>query len=149
MSKRKPLAASKHHGPKIAGKAQRASRQVVRSPTDSVTTVAIESPSKRHNDDPKQEAPPVGNPVTMTATGLKNGFDVFSATANVRAYQAKLLEMAQADMQVAFEFVPRLATSKSPVEFLIVIGEFTSRRIFMFRKYANEMVELSVKRLTT
>jgi hypothetical protein len=37
----------------------------------------------------------------------------------VRAYQAKLLEMAQANMQFAFEFAQRLATIRSPVEFPI------------------------------
>jgi hypothetical protein len=74
-------------------------------------------------------------------------FDFSSATANVRAYQAKLVELTQVDMQFAFELAQRLATIRSPVEFISVIAEFTSKRIFMFRKYANEMVELSTKRL--
>ena len=54
---------------------------------------------------------------TMTDNSLSKGFDLFSATANVRAYQAKLLEMAQANMTFAFEFSLRLATIRSPVEF--------------------------------
>jgi hypothetical protein len=49
------------------------------------------------------------------------------ATANVRAYQAKLLEMAQANMQFALEFAQRFATVRSPVETLRVIEEFTSK----------------------
>jgi hypothetical protein len=147
MNKRKPAAASKHaRSPKIAAKAQRANQAVVRSPIDSrlrsVAAGSTESPPKRHNDS-KQEAPLVENPATalqddckqtMTDNDSKRGFDFSSATANVRAYQAKLLDMAQADMQFAFEFAQRLATIRSPVEFPRVIAEFTSRRIAMFMK---------------
>ena len=165
MSKRKPATASKHpHSPKIA--AQRANQSIVRSPKDSrlrsVAAGSTESPPKRH-DDSKQEAPLVENPATALvenpATALqddrkqtmrdidsKQGFDFSSTTANVRAYQAKLLEMTQANMQFAFEFAQRLATIRSPVEIISVIAEFTSRRIAMFRKYSIEMAELGTKR---
>ena len=173
MSKRNPATASKHaHSPKIAAKAQLAAQAIVRSPKDSrlrsVETGSTESLPKRHNAS-KQEAPLVENPVTalqqeaplvenpvtalqddckqtMTDNDSKKGFDFFSATANVRAYQAKLLEMAQANMQFAFEFAQRLATIRSPVEFLGVNAEFTSKRIAMFRKHSKEMAELSTKR---
>jgi hypothetical protein len=60
------------------------------------------------------------------------------ATANVPAYQAKLLEMAQANIQFAFEFAQRLVTIRSPVEFPSVIAEFTNKRIALFRKYSKE-----------
>ena len=63
-----------------------------------------------------------------------------------RAYQAKLLEVAQANMTFAFEFSQRLATIRSPVEFFTVIAEFTSKRIAMLGKYSKEMAELSTKR---
>jgi hypothetical protein len=161
MSKRKPATASKHaRSPKIAAKAQRATQAVVRSPKDSrlrsVAAGSTEAPPKPHFDS-KQEAPLVENPAsalqddckqTMTDNDSKKGFDFSSATANVRAYQAKLLEMAQANMQFGFEFAQSLATSKSPVELLSVIAEFTSKEIAMFRKYSKEMAELSTKRLT-
>jgi hypothetical protein len=154
MSKRKPATASKHaHSPKIA--AQRANQAIIRSPKDnrlrSVAAGSTESPPKRHNDS-KQEAPLVENPATslqddrkqtMRDNDSKKGFDFSSATENVRAYQAKLLEMAQANMQLAFEFAQRLATIRSPVEILSVIAEFTSRRIAMFQKYSVEIAELS------
>ena len=156
MSKRKP--ASKHaRSPKIAAKAHRAKQAIVRSPKHSrprsVAAGSTESPPERHNDS-KQEAPLVEKPATalqddckqtMTDNDSKKGF-VFSATANVRAYQAKLLEMAQANMQLAFEFAQRLATIRSPVEILSVIAEFTSKRIAMFQKYSIEMAELGTKR---
>jgi hypothetical protein len=144
MSKRKPATASKHApNPKIA-KAQRATQAIVRSPKDSRLRLAAagstESPPKRHNGS-KQVAPIVENPATalqddckqtMTDNDSKKGFDFSLATANVRTYQAKLLEMPQADMQFAFEFAQRLAAIRSPVEFPRVIAEFTSKRIAMF-----------------
>jgi Phasin protein len=170
MSKRTPATASKHaHSPKLTAKAQRAAQAIVRNPKDSrlrsVETGSTESLPKRHND-PKQEAPLVENPVTtlqqeaplvenpvtalqddckqtMTDNDSKKGFDFSSATANVRAYQAKLLEMVQANMQFSFEFAQRFATIRSPVEIPSVIAEFTSKRIAMFQKHSKEMAELS------
>jgi hypothetical protein len=103
----------------------------------------------------QQEAPLVENPVTalqdnfeqrVKGNDSKKGFDFSSVTANVRAYQAKLVEMAQANMQFAIEFAQRLAAIRSPVEFLSVNSEFTSRRLAMFLKHSKEMAELSTKR---
>jgi hypothetical protein len=160
MSKRKPATASKHaRSPKTAAKAHRANQAIVRSPKDdrlrSVAAGPTESPSKRHGNS-KQEAPLVENPATATLQDVSKqrmrdndsnkGFDFSSATANVRAYQAKLLEMAQANMQFALEFAQTFATVRSPVETLRVIEEFTGKRIAMFRKHSKEMVELSTKR---
>jgi len=161
MSKRKPATASKHfRSPKIAAKAQRAAQAVVRSPKDSHLRSAgagtTELPPKRP-DNSQQEALLVANPVTvsqddykqtMTDTGSKNGTNFSLAMANVPAYHAKLVEMAQANMQFAFEFAQRLAAIRSPVDFPIVIAEFTSKRIAMFGKYSKEMAELSTKRWT-
>jgi hypothetical protein len=163
MSKRKPATASKHpRSPKIAERSERANQDVVRSLEDSrprsVAAGPTESPPERHND-ARQEAPFVENPATALQTALqddckqtmadndsKKGFDFSSAMANVRAYQAKLLEVAQANMQFGFEFAQRLATIRSPVEFPSVIGEFTSKRVAMFQKYSKEMAELTTHR---
>ena len=166
MSKRKPATASKHaRSPKIAAKAQRATQAIVRSPKVRLRSVAADSaessPKPRNESKPvaplaiAMAPPPVAplvieNPVTALQedfiNSLSKGFDLSSATANVRAYQAKLLEMAQANMTFAFEFSQRLATIRSPLEFLNVIAEFTSKRIAMFGKYSKEMAELSAKR---
>ena len=159
MSKRKPATASKQaYSPKIAAKAQRATQAVVRSPKDSrlrpVGVRSTESPPKRH-DDSQQEALLVENPVTvlqddskqaMTDGDSNKGVDFSSATANVRAFQAKLQEIAQANMQFAFEFAQRLATIRSAVEFPSVIAEFTGKRIAMFRKHSTELAKLSIQR---
>ena len=166
MSARKPATASKHaHSPRIAAKAQRAAQAIVRSPKASVPrSVGADSnepPPKRH-EDAQQDALLVENPQLliknretasqddskqMTENDSEKGIDFLSsANANVRAYQAKLLEMAQANMQFAFEFAQRLAAIRSPVEFPSVIAEFTSKRIAMFRKHSTEMAELGSKR---
>jgi hypothetical protein len=165
MSKRKPPTASTHaHSTKIA--AQQASQAIIRSPKDSpqrsVAAGSTESPPEFHDDSKQEaplveklEAPLVEKPATalqddckqtMTDNDSKKGLVFSSPTANVRAYQAKLLEMAQAHMQLAFEFAQRLATIRSPVEILSVIAEFTSKRIAMFQKYSIEMAELGTKR---
>jgi Phasin protein len=165
MSKRKPATASKHaHSTKIA--AQQAKQAIIRSPKDSpprsVAAGSTESPPESHNDSKQQaplvekpEAPLIEKPATalqddckqtMTDNDSKKGSVFSSPMANVPAYQAKLLEMTQANMQLAFEFAQRLATIRSPVEILSVFAEFTSKRIAMFQKYSMEMAELGTKR---
>ena len=159
MSKRKPTSASKHSpGPKTA-KAQRSAQPVVESPKESgmplVAARQAASPPKTHVD-AKQAAPLVENPVAtleadrkipmMTADAAKKGFDLSTAAANVRAYQAKLQEIAQADMRFAFEFAQRLAAIRSPIEFPRLIAEFTSKRMAMLLGYSREMAELSAGR---
>ena len=151
MSKRKPATASKHaHRPKIAAKAQRAVQEIVRSPKDrhrpSDGARSTESSLQPHEDTALGEKTAAALQ-EMTQDDLKTGPDLLSsATANVRAYQAKLLEIAQANMQFAFEYAQRLATIRSPVEFPGIIAEFTSKRIAMFRKHSTELTELSTKR---
>ena len=166
MSRRKLATKSKHsRGPKIAAKAQRVAQAVVRSPKDnrrlpSVGAASTESHPERHN----EEEARVGDPMTAfheaplepATTAIKNGpnndptkgSDFSSVTANVRAFQAKLLEVAQANMQFGFEFAQRLATIKSPVEFISVTAEFTSKRSAMFLKHSKEIAESSIRMRT-
>jgi hypothetical protein len=159
MSKRNPATKSKYRrGPKIAAKAPRVAQTVVRSPKDNRLRAALtESIPERLNE---QEAL-VNDPTTAfqqearlePAIALQDdrnndstkGFDFSSVTANARAFQAKLLEVIQANMQFAFDFAQRLATIRSPVEFLTVTAEFTSKRSAMFLKHSKEMAELSIK----
>jgi hypothetical protein len=156
MSKHKPATASKHaRKPKVIAKAQRAKQAIVRSPKSSsfrsVTESSAESPSERHPDSPP-EASRVQNPATaaraIQTVGARNssiGLDFASATANVRAFQAKLLEISQVNMQFAFEFAQRFAAIRSPVEFFKVSEELTSKRITMFRKHSKEIAELGIQ----
>ena len=148
MRKRKPAMETKKHArsPKIAAQAQRATQAFVKSSKVRQRPVALEAVVPRFHNDPNPVVLPnvIANPVTtlqegfkqtMTDNSLSKGFDLFSATANVRAYQTKLREMAQANMTFAFDFTQRLATIRSPVEFLNVAAEFTSKRMAMFGKY--------------
>lgn len=132
----------------------------------SVAASPIESPLELH-DDSKQKAPivekqkdhpivenrvaalkaaaleaaalPDGGSQMMRDNNPKKVFDFSLATVSMQAYQATLLEVAQANIKFAFEFNQRLATIRSPFDFLAVIAEFTSRRIDMFGKHAKEM----------
>lgn len=156
MSKRKPATKSKHsRGPKIAAKAHRVAQDVVRSPKfnhlPSVGTASTDP--ARHN----EEEARVGDPMTaFHEARLEPAIAIqdepnndptkgSEATANVPAFQAKLLEVAQANMQFGFEFAERLATIKSPVEFLSVTAEFTSKRSAMFLKHSKEIAESSIR----
>jgi predicted nucleotide-binding protein len=155
--KRKPATTSKRSPSTVKTAAQRANQAVIKSskntPLRSVSVGSIELPTECDNDS-TQEALPAEPATTsqddcketMTHNDSKEVFVFSSATANVRAYQAKFLEMAQANMQLAFEFTQRLAAIRSPVELLSVIGEFASKRIAMFQKYSIEMAELGTKR---
>ena len=150
MSKRKPATASKHaHRPKIAAKAQRAVQEIVRSPKDrhlrSDGAGSIKSPPQPYEDTALGENTAAA--LERTQHDLKKGTDLLSsATANVRAYQAKLLEIAQANMQFAFEYAQTFATIRSPVELPGIIAEFTSKRIAMFHKHSKELTEITTKR---
>ena len=150
MSKRKPATAPKRaRNPKMAARAQRNKQAIVRSPKEnllrSVAAVSIEPPPELH-DDPKHEVPVIEPRVNalpddvsqrMTGSDPTKGFAL--ATANMQAFQAKLLEIAGANAQFAFEFGLRLATIRSPTEFFGVITEFTSRRVDMFGQQSNEL----------
>jgi hypothetical protein len=170
MSKRKPAKASKRApSPKIAARAQRNKQDIVRSAKDellrSVAAGPIESPLELHDDlkqkapivekheaysVEKQKAPIAENRVAVLQDhfGQTKGFGFSLAAANVQAYQARLLEIAQANMQFTFEFAQRLAAIRSPTEFLSVTAEFTGKRSAMFRKHSIEMAELTAVLVT-
>lgn len=157
MSKRKPATASKHvRSPKIVAKAQRAKQAIVRSPknsssvAESSTEPLLECPNGSPLEVSLVPNPAIATQVdfkqTISDNDSKSRFGLSSATANVGTYQAKLLEIAQANIQFAFEFVQRFATIRSPVEFLTVTEDLTTKRMAMFRKYSREMAELGVRR---
>jgi hypothetical protein len=155
MSKRKPATASKHaRSPKIAAKAQRTAQAIIRSPKVALPSVpegSAEPSSSRHKE-PETVAPldvehPVSAREEIYKQAITKEIDLSLATANVRAYQAKLSEITQVNMKLALEFTQRLAAIRSPVEFLGVIAEFTTKRIALLGKHSIEIVELSTKRV--
>ena len=146
MSKRKPIKSKHARSPKIAAKAQRSAQAVVKSPKHPPPGEAISTAPKSRQGAASQEAGLAQNGASEIVDTAKAGTFFPSATANVRAYQAMLLEIAQANMNFAFEFAQRLATTRSPIGLPFVIAEFTSKRVAMFRKHSKELSELSTKR---
>jgi hypothetical protein len=136
----------------------------------SLAVGATESSPKRHNVS-KQEAPvfekattalpvaekpttslpaverptalQVGREQTMKDKDSKQGFGLSLATASVQTYQAKLQEIAQANMQFAFEFAHGLSTIKSPFEIPSVLAELTIKQITTFRNLVLSSQSLS------
>ena len=165
FSKRKSGAASKRaRSPKVAARAQRNKQAVVKSRKESplrlVAAGSTEAPIEVAHD-PKPEALVVDNrarPAALEAilqasvqndsdqktadNNPRTGSDLFQSFANLQAYQAKLLEVAQANMQFAFEFFQRLATVRSPFVLGALLAEFTGRRIIMTAKHSKELAAL-------
>ncbi|MET3364715.1 Phasin protein [Bradyrhizobium ottawaense] len=155
MSKRKPFTSTHTRGPKTVAKAQRATQSVVRGPRASVprsnaadSNEPLAARIEESQRDPViEESQLLGEtPETAfraTENNSKREIDFLSsANANMRAYQAMLLDMAQANMQLAIEYAQRLSTIRSPIEVPSVVAEFTSKRIAMFRKHSAEMIKL-------
>jgi hypothetical protein len=145
MSKRK-------HLKKATAKAQRASQAVVRSPRPKhvrlVAAASNESPPKpRHEDSAPNEsmtaAPAVERRTiatqddgqrTISDDDFAKAFDVFPGAANLAAYRpTKLPDLAQANMQLAFEFAQRLAQMKSPLELPTMFSELMIKQFAMFQ----------------
>ena len=150
MSKRKSKKGPKRAPkPKMTARAQRNKQSIVRSSKNHLQRFnargSAESPHEVHADS-KREAL-----FAETAVALQNdlGEREDRATVSIQAYQAKLLEIVQANMEFAFEFGPRLATMRSPWEFFALISEFTSKRIGMFQKHSKEMAAYFLGRLNT
>jgi hypothetical protein len=71
---------------------------------------------------------------SMTSNAIAGGLQPVSATAQIHAYQAELLDFVLANMQFAFELAHGLATIKSPLDVFDVTTEFTGKRIALFEK---------------
>ncbi|MET4745497.1 hypothetical protein ABIF73_009699 [Bradyrhizobium japonicum] len=95
--------------------------------------------------EPRVDALPDDLSQRMTDSDPTKGFAL--PTANMQAYEAKLLEIARADVQFAFEFGLRLATIRSPTEVFGVITEFTNRRIDMFGQRSKELAAYPLWRI--
>jgi hypothetical protein len=162
LSNHKPASMPKRaQRPKVATQAQHKKQAVIRSPKDRTSRPAHagspDAPTKVHHE-PKAQAPIIDNRAraaaleTVLQASLQNasgpkmndnipgrGFDLFLPFANMQAYQAKLLEVTQANAQFAFEFSLRIARIRSPLEFWAVIAEFTGRRFLTIMNDSKEL----------
>ena len=163
MSKRKPAKASKRaRNPALATRAHGKKQAIVKSAKDnllrSVAAGPIESLPAELHDDAQHEAPnvgkqespkvetieaPIATNLLQDGPGQTRGFDFASATGNMVGFQMKLLEMTQTNMRFAFDFSQKLATIRSPFQFVDVMVEFTKRRADMMGKQSTEMAALT------
>jgi hypothetical protein len=137
MSKRKASKASSKQVRKVAAKAQQASQAVVRSP----------KPRQLRSEDAVFGKPATGMSVpekptlasqdnsqpTMRQNDLMKAFNVFSAMTNIAAYQRRLPKLAQAYMQLGFEFTQKLAQIKSPFEISSVFADVAVKQLAIFQ----------------
>ena len=150
MSKRKPAKSSKRaRSPVIATRAHGRKQAVIRSAKDNLLRSVAPAPMPIQ-DNPEQEAPNVEKQEALIAVNpaqsvprQTRGFDFASATENMVAYQAKLLEMTQANMRFAFECGQKLVTIRSPFQFVDVIVEFAKKRADMVEKQSTELASLT------
>ena len=159
LSNRKP-AAKRAQRPKVAARAQRKKQAFIQSPKERpLRHVAAEGHGQSGHGQSRAEAHVLDNRAraaaleTILQASLQNDAGrkmsdssgrglAFLPFANVQAYQPKLLEVTQANIQFALEFIQRLMTVKSPFEFWAVIGEFTGRRMMMIGKHSRELSAL-------
>lgn len=145
--------------PKVAARAQHKKQSLIRSPKDRTsrhTSASSPETPREVSHEPKAEI--IDNRAraaaleTILQASLQNAsgpkmsdnipgkaLDFFLPFASMQAYQAKLLEVAQANTQFVFEFIIRLARTKSPLEFWAVIAELTVRRILIVGKESKEL----------
>ena len=152
MSKHKAKKPSRRARSTLATKAQRASQAVVRSPKPrgslSVGRASAASSSRVHSGpeaavfEQPAAIPVHGKPTmashddsqrTMRNSDLAKPFNVFSTMANVGAYQRRLSDVAQAYMQLPFEFAQRLAQIKSSFEIPSVFAELATKQFTIFQ----------------
>jgi hypothetical protein len=168
-SNTKRAAASKRgRRPKAAARAQRKKQAVVRSRKENhlrlVSGEATEAPIEVHNET-KPDASEAENRTTRAAeldaslqpslqkdsgageNSRRETFDFTLPFATMLAYQAKLLEVAQENMQFGLEFIQKLATVRSPFALGSLVGEFTRRRIAMTAKHSQELAAYSLWRI--
>ena len=70
----------------------------------------------------------------------------YSATAaNMRDYNLKMIDMAQANIEVAFAFARQLATAKSPSEMVELWTSHARKQYEMLSEQINELTPLGQK----
>ena len=76
----------------------------------------------------------------------ESSFDIVAkkAAPMMAAYQAKLLEIAQANARFTFDYAQAVAKVRSPSEFMNVITEYTKKRVELFQRHTQELAALAM-----
>lgn len=78
-----------------------------------------------------------------TVRGVQEGFT--SAVENVRDLNLRLIDMAQANTQAAFDFAREVAEAKGPSDFVQVWTSNATKQFDMLTKQASELTRLGQK----
>jgi hypothetical protein len=79
--------------------------------------------------------------MSESESSSNKGLDFSSVAAAGATYQIKLFEIAQANMQLAFEYAQALTAVRSSGEFVSVTSEYAKKRMDMFNKHTKELAE--------
>jgi hypothetical protein len=142
MAKRKSAAPSKraHSSIKITAKGKRTRPAVVRSSKDTgksfpIAQVPAVQPVRSVVTANVSEKP--GPPEDHDSS--KPEVDFLSPIVIIRAFQTKLLEIVQANLQFSFELAQRVARVRTPNELMCINAEFTKSRMEMFLKHSKDL----------
>jgi hypothetical protein len=80
------------------------------------------------------------------SNGFSMGFDASAVPEKIAAYQAKLLEIAKANVELSFAYAQAITTIKSPTEFTEISGEFSKKQVEMFKSHAKELTDFAMNR---
>jgi hypothetical protein len=78
-----------------------------------------------------------------TVRGVQEGFT--SAVENVRDLNVRLIDMAQANTQAAFDFAREVAEAKGPSDFIQAWTTNATKQFDMLTKQASELTRLGQK----
>src|SRR5882757_4193280 len=85
--------------------------------------------------------------ITMTGSnGFSMGLDPSAVSEKIAAYQAKLLEIAKANVELSFAYAQAITTIKSPAEFTTISGEFSKQQVEMFKAQAKELTDFAISK---
>ena len=79
-----------------------------------------------------------GNPETLGATDEPTA----AGLSRIQEYNTKIAEFVGINLQSQMDFVQRLATAKTPVDFVTMINDHSSRQIHTLTRQAEELVTL-------
>jgi len=76
------------------------------------------------------------------------GFDASAASEKIAAYQAKLLEIAKANVELSFAYAQAITTIKSPTEFTTISSDFSKKQVEMLMSHAKELADFAMNKQT-
>jgi phasin len=79
----------------------------------------------------------------QTARSIEQSYS--TTVENMRDYNLKIIDMAHANTEAAFEFVRQFATAKTPSDFMELWTSHTRKQFEMFSEQAQDLTALGQK----